>query len=293
MSGAGYKIFADEQVLFAADVNGYFMKQAVMVFETPTARDSELVSPTEGMVAYTRNDDTLRVYNGVGWIPVSGDVTGVVAGAGLAGGGSEGEVTVRLNVPNKGDIAVGSGSGNVQVVAVGTNGQRIVADSTTVSGVTWVDDSRNTVVTARGDLIAGTANQTVSRVGVGTDGFLLTADSSQSTGVRWVRPGEVAISNTIVSSTSRTLQVSDAGTFIRMTSTSSTLITIPNASSANLPIGSQVTVFQEGIGPVTFAAASGVTVRATPGLRMRTQFSVATAFKIETNTWVLFGDLVL
>jgi hypothetical protein len=68
-------------------------------------------------------------------------------------------------------------------------------------------------------------------------------------------------------------------------------VTIPLDSSVNFPIGAQITVVQSTSLQVTFVGAGGVTVGATPGLKLRTQWSAATAIKLASNTWVLVGDL--
>jgi hypothetical protein len=40
-----------------------------------------------------------------------------------------------------------------------------------------------------------------------------------------------------------------------------------------------------------FAPGGGAIVNGTPGLRLRAQYSAATAKKIAANTWVVIGDL--
>ncbi len=68
-------------------------------------------------------------------------------------------------------------------------------------------------------------------------------------------------------------------------------VTIPADSTLNLPIGTSIDVLQTNTGAVAIAAGAGVTVNATPGLTLRTQWSSATLFKRAANTWVVYGDL--
>ena len=56
-------------------------------------------------------------------------------------------------------------------------------------------------------------------------------------------------------------------------------------------IGTKVDLLALGAGQVTVVAASGATVNATPGLKLRDQYSAASLIKYGTNTWALVGDL--
>lgn len=78
---------------------------------------------------------------------------------------------------------------------------------------------------------------------------------------------------------------------IEVSSASATTVTIPADSSVNYPIGSSIDILQTSTGQVTIAAGAGVTVNATPGLKLRTQWSSATLLKRAANTWVVYGDL--
>ncbi len=78
---------------------------------------------------------------------------------------------------------------------------------------------------------------------------------------------------------------------IEMGSASALTLTIPLNSSIAYPVGTSFDVLQTGAGQVTIAGAAGVTVNATPGLKLRTQWSSATVFKRAENTWVVYGDL--
>ena len=68
-------------------------------------------------------------------------------------------------------------------------------------------------------------------------------------------------------------------------------VTIPADSALNFPIGTSIDVLQTNTGSVAIAGAGGVTVNATPGLTLRTQWSSATLMKRAANTWVVYGDL--
>ena len=92
--------------------------------------------------------------------------------------------------------------------------------------------------------------------------------------------------------TSYTLVLSDSNRMVEMSNTSSNTLTIPLDSSVNFPTGSQINVLQTNSGQTSIAGAVGVTVNATPGLKLRAQWSSCTLVKRSANTWVAIGDLV-
>ena len=91
--------------------------------------------------------------------------------------------------------------------------------------------------------------------------------------------------------TSYTLVLGDEGNVVEMESASANTVTIPTNASVAFNIGSSVDVFQKGAGQTTIAAASGVTILNTPGLKFRDRYSMATLIKRDTNTWIVSGDL--
>lgn len=78
---------------------------------------------------------------------------------------------------------------------------------------------------------------------------------------------------------------------IEMASSSAMTLTIPTDATLNFPIGTSLDILQTSTGQVTIAGSGGVTVNATPGLKLRTTWSSATLFKRAEDTWVVYGDL--
>lgn len=70
-----------------------------------------------------------------------GDITEVAAGTGISGGGTSGSVTITNSMATaidaKGDLIAGTGADTFSRLAVGTNGQALLADSTTATGLKW------------------------------------------------------------------------------------------------------------------------------------------------------------
>jgi hypothetical protein len=85
--------------------------------------------------------------------------------------------------------------------------------------------------------------------------------------------------------------LAERDTIIEINNAAATTLTIPADSSVNFPVGTTLDIIQTGAGQITVAGAVGVTVNATPGLKLRTQWSSATLLKRAANTWLVYGDL--
>ena len=84
MAGLGYKLFASGEVLTAANLQGYAVDQSTMVFATSAARTSALVAPSQGMVSYLVDSNSVEVYDGAAWKRVvrsTGSILQVVNGS--------------------------------------------------------------------------------------------------------------------------------------------------------------------------------------------------------------------
>ena len=74
---------------------------------------------------------------------------------------------------------------------------------------------------------------------------------------------------------------------------SAVLISIPTDATFDFPIGTSIDILRTNTGAVTIQAVTPgtTTVNATPGLKLRAQWSSATLFKRAANLWVVMGDL--
>jgi hypothetical protein len=91
--------------------------------------------------------------------------------------------------------------------------------------------------------------------------------------------------------TTYTTVLADQGKVVELSNAASITLTVPTNASVAYPVGTTINLLQTGAGQVTVAGAGGVTVNATPGLKLRAQWSSATLIKRAENTWVLVGDL--
>jgi hypothetical protein len=123
---------------------------------------------------------------------------------------------------------------------------------------------------------------------------LVTLSSSGIAFTDGTQTGEGVISRTpiIAKTASYTLSaLTERDSLIEVSSASGTTITIPTNTAVAYPVGTSIDILQTSTGQVTIAGDTGVTVNATPGLKLRTQWSSCTLFKRATNTWVVYGDL--
>lgn len=126
------------------------------------------------------------------------------------------------------------------------------------------------------------------------DEFVVGGRTWRWTGVFWEFSGVGSTLLIVEKTASHTLVLSDKDKLVEMNSSSANTLTVPLNSSEAFPVGSQINILQTGTGQTTIAPVSGgVTINATPGLKLRARWSSATLIKRAENVWVLAGDLVL
>jgi hypothetical protein len=112
-------------------------------------------------------------------------------------------------------------------------------------------------------------------------------------GLGWVNKyvASIPVATNSQTGTTYTLVLGDAGKIVEINNASAITLTIPTNASVAYPVGTQITLLQTGAGQITVADPSGGTLNATPGKKLRAQWSSATLLKRATDTWVLIGDL--
>lgn len=165
-----------------------------------------------------------------------------------------------------GALSVVAGA-NVTVTATGTS---ITVASTDTVGVPSVNGITNAVTLAAG------ANITIT-----PSGSTLTIASTASGGAQTINPQ---------TGTTYTFVLADAQALVTLNNAAAITVTVPLNSSVAFPTGTGIDLIQLGAGQVTVAAAGGVTLNSTPGLKMRIQYSGGSLIKIGTDSWVLVGD---
>ena len=118
-AGLGFKTFTTGEVLTAADTNGYLM-QGVLVFASAAARDAAITSPQEGQCCYLKDTDAVLTYSGAAWV-----------------GFDDSNAIQNSIVDAKGDLVAASGADTPARLAVGNNGETLVADSSTATGLRY------------------------------------------------------------------------------------------------------------------------------------------------------------
>lgn len=90
---------------------------------------------------------------------------------------------------------------------------------------------------------------------------------------------------------SYTAALGDANNIVAMNSVSSNSFVVPPNASVAFPIGTTITVFQQGAGTTTLTPGSGVTILTASSLLARAQYSTISVIKLGTDTWWAAGDL--
>ena len=162
------------------------------------------------------------------------------------------------------------------------------------TGVTYTQFNASEAVTAGTNI--SKVGSTISVIDAPTFSGLVTASATGVAFSDGTQTKEGVPSRTAISTITDTYNLSTGGVALRdslveCNKATGFTITIPLNSTTPFPVGTSIDFLQIGAGQVTFDKAVGVTLNATPGFKLRSQWSSATLFKRATDSWVLMGDL--
>lgn len=94
-----------------------------------------------GQFIFNTTSNTFKYYNGTGWVSLdgTGDISAVVAGAGLSGGGTSGSVTLAADYAGTDNIILAAGDGTGVTVATG---DRLMLSDATDNAVKYINISQ-------------------------------------------------------------------------------------------------------------------------------------------------------
>ncbi len=168
----------------------------------------------------------------------------------------------------------------------GTTGQYL----TKVDGTDYNTQWSTLDLSGKQDVVANVSSTEIGYLDGVTSSIQTQIDSKLASSTASTTYAPLNLTQNVQNGTAYTFVLSDASKLVEFDNASAITVTVPTNSLVAYPIGTQINLLQTGSGQVTVSAGS-TTVNATPGLKLRAQWSSATLIKRNTDTWVLVGDL--
>ena len=169
--------------------------------------------------------------------------------------------------------------------------ETIISASATAANTLLLDG----IVGQTGKLLRINDNTGTQKFAVSLDGTLTFQDGSTQTTAATYDPNLTINTQT---GTTYTVVAGDAQKLITLSNASSITLTIASNATQALPVGTQVTISQYGVGQVTVVGASSpnpVTIVSTGATAnqpvTRAQYSTATLIQTSTDNWLVVGDI--
>lgn len=251
-------------------------------YDTANTDPAELVNPS---IAYALNDLQDQI-DGI-------DTTGGV---------------LLSTIDAKGDLLVGSADNTIDNLSVGSNNYVLTADSSETLGMKWSAPSvnaENTVTLTNKTLTSPVIDGAgVVFEGSVADAYETTLTVVEPTADRTIylpdQSGTLAFQDLSLnqqSGTSYTFVITDKSNLVVASNSSPQVYSIPTNALASFSIGSQLNLVQYGTGQVTLDALdSGTTTIVSSAVisnqpKTRVQYSSMTCIKMDTDTWLVIGDI--
>jgi hypothetical protein len=161
LAGLGRKVFNSGDILLASEVQGYLQDQAVMVFDDSATRATAIGTAnfSEGMVTYTKDNDSLEVYDGSTFKNFSGGLVHIETRTLSAVAAENFDnvfsatydnyfLTARIAISTSAGLGLKFRTGGADNSTANYNTQRQQSNVTTVSASTTIGGTSSSITTS-------------------------------------------------------------------------------------------------------------------------------------------------
>lgn len=286
--------WVNEQIDLGLDTVGNYMSEVtagtgVVIAHTPSAGSIATISI--GQAVGTASNVQFQQITTTGNLSVSGSIDtngNLTVGGDLIVMGNTVTLNVETLVVEDKTIQLGNSSIPSNTTADGSG--IIVPGGYGSKTFTWVNSTASWSSSENINLAAGKVFKINNVEVLSADG--LPANSVTPTMLK-EGPARSSFRSEILNITNATytLGLSDLSKLVVMDNSSSMTVTIPSEANVSFTVGDRIDVTRYGAGSLTFNSHTGVSLRSTPGLKLRAQYSTATLTKLATNEWLIVGDL--
>jgi len=291
LSWAAHDLDSLSDVVISTPANNQFLKYNGSAWVNAVSTEIQNIADLADVTITSATNNQFIRYNGSAW--VNSSVAEIVNINDLL------DVTITSAVANQVLLYNGSAWVNTSNPTIAGNltvsGNLTVTGTNTVINTTELHVSDNVIVLNHDVTGSPTENGGVEiERGTSTNVVFRWNETSD----RWEFTNDGTYYQTIYMDTvtnaqtgAYTLTLADNGKMVEMNVGSGNALTVPSNANVAFPVGTTLTILQTGAGQTTLTPQAGVTINATPGLKLRTQWASATLIKRATDTWVALGDL--
>lgn len=155
-------------------------------------------SPITGQIIYNTTINTLEIWNGTAWISTGGDITDVIAGVGLSGGGTFGSVTLNLDFSELADMTEDISGTTEFILQNGTIESRKAANEIKLSNFINDQNFSSTVGTVTSIVVAANDGISISGSPITSSGTITLGLTNGSIANAKLANSSVTIGSTLI-----------------------------------------------------------------------------------------------